>query len=172
MYAVCVKPAVHLMLILICVLPYCVGRLNSKMRAQGRNLLLIIDNASSHAVDEAEEIEINGLRALRLSNVTILFLPANVTSHVQPLDQGIIAAWKARYKKKLMSWLLDQYNNAVLNGAIDVRTVVPSQRQAVEWMHQAYQEMPASIISNCWRHSGTSACCMIAMTVTPMLLSC
>ena len=36
---------------------------------------------------------------LQLSNTIVDFLPPNVTSVVQPLDQGIIASFKVQYKK-------------------------------------------------------------------------
>ena len=43
-----------------------------------------------------------------LSHITILFYPPNVTSIVQPLDQGVIATFKICYKCKFVDWTLQQ----------------------------------------------------------------
>ncbi|XP_064632735.1 tigger transposable element-derived protein 6-like [Lineus longissimus] len=67
---------------------------NSRMRLQGRHVLLFIDNAPSHP------------KELGLSNVKIIFLPANTTSKLQPLDQGIIAAIKKNYRRRLLQAVL------------------------------------------------------------------
>jgi len=55
-----------------------------------------MDNVRSHG----------GSDALALSNVTDKFLPANTTSHLQPLNGGIIQAFKMRYRQKLMEYIL------------------------------------------------------------------
>ncbi|KAL4234901.1 Tigger transposable element-derived protein 2 [Mactra antiquata] len=62
---------------------------NSDMKRQGRHILMFLDNASSHGNE------------LTLSNVTLKFLPANTTSHLQPLDQGVIRNFKGLYRKHL-----------------------------------------------------------------------
>lgn len=59
-------------------------KLDSKMRNQGRNILLLIDNAPSHALYETTH----------LTNITLKFLPPNTTAHLQPCDQGIINSFK------------------------------------------------------------------------------
>ena len=64
-------------------------RLNSKMRQERRNIILLLDNASSHKPDNIQN----------LSNVRIHFLPPNTTSHIQPIDQGIIYSLKVRSKR-------------------------------------------------------------------------
>ena len=53
--------------------------LNSAMKAQRRKILLLIDNAPSHIFEED-----------KLTNVKVAFLPPNMTSHIQPMDAGII----------------------------------------------------------------------------------
>nr|XP_002735421.1 PREDICTED: tigger transposable element-derived protein 6-like [Saccoglossus kowalevskii] len=64
--------------------------LNNQMRRKRRKILLFLDNATSHCPN------------IRLSHVTLKFFPANTTSVLQPLDQGIIRAFKARYRKRLL----------------------------------------------------------------------
>ena len=58
-------------------------RLNLRMRLAKRKIILLMDNARCHEVDEEG-----------LSNVRIYFLPPNTTSGLQPLDQGIIYSFK------------------------------------------------------------------------------
>ncbi|ELT96339.1 hypothetical protein CAPTEDRAFT_47838, partial [Capitella teleta] len=61
-----------------------VGRINAKMRRQGRSILLFVDNCSAHP-------------PMQLSNVEVTFFPPNTTAHLQPCDDGIIAALKSGY---------------------------------------------------------------------------
>jgi hypothetical protein len=55
---------------------------------------MILDNASSHVVSFVKVGKSPGFSTLELSNMTLVFLPSNVTSVVQPLDQGIITSFK------------------------------------------------------------------------------
>ena len=50
---------------------------------------MILDNASSHVVSSAKVGKSHGVSTLELSNMTLVFLPPNVNSVFQPLDQGI-----------------------------------------------------------------------------------
>ena len=59
---------------------------NSVLRCQNRKILLMVDNCSAHP------------HCMSFSNITIEFLPANTTSTLQPIDQGIIRSIKANYR--------------------------------------------------------------------------
>jgi hypothetical protein len=76
--------------------------LNSDMRRQGRKILMLLDNASSHGKQED----------YTLSNVEIKILPANMTSQLQPLYQGIIQTFKAYYRKSMLRSLLSKIDSA------------------------------------------------------------
>ena len=62
-------------------------------RTFSRKVALLIDNCSAHGTLE---------NLPSLSNVEVIFLPPNTTSKLQPLDAGIIASLKLRYRKKQM----------------------------------------------------------------------
>ena len=61
-----------------------IKHVNQLMRIQKKHILLLMDNASSHQLEENQE----------LSNIKLHFLPPNTTSHLQPIDQGIIHSFK------------------------------------------------------------------------------
>ena len=76
-------------------------------------------------------------------NMNLVFLPPNVISAVQPLDQGIITSFKIQYKKKLLQWVLSQYDDATLK---DLRKVVPNIKHAIMWGYKAWSELDAQIV--------------------------
>lgn len=59
-----------------------------------RNVLLLLDNAPPHSVIE--------LNTLRNELFDIMFLPPNVTSLMQPMDQAVIEKFKGLYRKNLL----------------------------------------------------------------------
>ena len=61
-------------------------------------MIMILDIASSHVVSSIKVGKFCGFSTLELSNMTLVFLPPNVTIVVQPLDQGIITSLKIQYK--------------------------------------------------------------------------
>ena len=50
---------------------------NRELKLAGKNILLLVDNCSAHP-------------ALKLSNISLEFLPPNTTSLIQPMDMGVI----------------------------------------------------------------------------------
>jgi hypothetical protein len=69
--------------------------LERKMACKNRNVLLLLDQCSAH-----------NHKGLTLKHVRLLHLPANITSYMQPLDQGIIYCFKRAYRKRLVRFLL------------------------------------------------------------------
>ena len=123
-------------------------KLNNQFKGQNQKVMMILDNASSHVVSSANVGKSCGFPTMELSNMTLVFLPPNVTSIVQPLDQGIIASFKIQYKKKLLQWVLSQYDDATLK---DLRKEVPNIGHAIMWSYEVWSELDAQIVRNCWR---------------------
>lgn len=113
-------------------------RFNRKMSVQNRHILLFMDNATSHP-------------NLSLSNITLVFLPPNTTSRIQPLDQGIINSFKIHYRTKVMKRLLsriDEVSN-VFELAKSINCL-----DAIYWIHEAVEEMPKTVVPNCFKKAG------------------
>jgi hypothetical protein len=114
--------------------------LNRKMRAQGRRILLLMDNFSGHEL--AVQL-VGGLEGL--SNVRVAWLPPNTTSKWQPMDQGIIASWKLQYRKKWIAFMLREYEA----GRDPLKTC--NILKAIQWTRYAWETAvrPATI-QRCW----------------------
>ncbi|GBC49475.1 tigger transposable element-derived protein 6-like [Rhizophagus irregularis DAOM 181602=DAOM 197198] len=62
--------------------------LNSLICTQGKNILLLVDNAPTYG----KEDDIPSF-----SNIELCYLPSNTITHLQPLDTKIINSFKAKY---------------------------------------------------------------------------
>jgi hypothetical protein len=114
-------------------------------QVKGRKVLLLMDNFSSHiaAVNELEAMP----QGLGLENTEVVFLPPNTTSKLQPLDQGIIHAFKARYRRSWIRFMLEQYEH----GFDPLQTM--NILKAIQFSIRAWDEVSSTTISKCWSHS-------------------
>lgn len=110
-------------------------KLNKKMIIQNRNILLFLDNASSHP-------------NLKLSNVQLVFLPPNTTSETQPLDQGIINAVKVHYRKRVLKRLICKMDTATnVSDLVKGITFL----DAIFWLNEAVNSLGPNVVPNCFR---------------------
>jgi DDE superfamily endonuclease/Tc5 transposase DNA-binding domain len=104
----------------------------------GRKVLLLIDNAPSHIWNDAD-----------FPNIEIVALPPNTTSKLQPLDAGIIAAFKCHIRRQQLAYALD-----VLDHDDNPKPYKVDQLTAMRWARMAWRNLNATVIQNCWRHTG------------------
>lgn len=109
--------------------------LDLRMRMEKRQVLLLVDNASSHKYP-----------AFSLTNVRLEFLPKNQTARLQPLDQGIIKATKGRYSKTKVKHSVTRFLEGLPQEKVDVWT-------ALTWSKRAFDDVSAETIQNCWHHA-------------------
>jgi len=103
-----------------------------------RSVVLLLDNFSAHA---------KGLDSLPPPpNIKVQFLPPNSTSQYQPLDQGIIAAFKQSYRKQWIRFMVDCY------GREQNPLTETNLNFAVGWVSYAWFEgLSNQTIFNCFR---------------------
>ncbi|KAI0996328.1 hypothetical protein K3495_g11853 [Podosphaera aphanis] len=104
-----------------------------------RKILLLLDN---FAGQELAVRLVDGLEGLQ--NVRISWLPANTTSHWQPLDQWIIASFKLAYRKQGINFILNQHES----GKDPQKTV--NILRAIQWSQISWEDLEACVIQRCW----------------------
>ena len=104
------------------------------LRHKMRKIALIVDNCAAHTVSD------------RLTNIELAFIPPNLTSILQPCDQGIIHTVKAHYRSKLVRMHLD----AIEQG----REIKPQKITYVLMIVSSFYEIADSTIIHCFRHAG------------------
>nr|XP_012147246.1 PREDICTED: jerky protein homolog-like isoform X1 [Megachile rotundata] len=109
------------------------------LRSQGlpEKAILLIDNAKSRA--SMSTLTVGGIRAI--------FFPTNVTSLIQPLDQGIIEAMNRRYKINLLKFIINaQADGLSYKEAMDSLSI----KNAIDLISDAWDQISENTISNCW----------------------
>ena len=114
---------------------------NEKLARHRHHILLLVDNAPSHMVDA------------EYSNIKIVFLPANTTAELQPLDQGIIRVVKLAYCKafteKVLACIDADRPDALQNILRSLDFVVACENIVVAWNH-----MSEALIVKCFHKAG------------------
>ena len=84
---------------------------DSVLRGNGRRILLFLDNCPAHP------------RINSLTNIRLEFLPANTTSLIQPLDQGVIKNLKCFYRQEVVQMTIAGIEDSLVSSsasAIDI----------------------------------------------------
>lgn len=101
-------------------------------------VLLLMDNAGGHAMD------------LSYEGVQVEFLPPNTTSLIQPMDQGVIRAFKALYTRNSLNHLVESMNNDENFNLKDYwrnYTIAT----CLENIQKALKEMKKETVHACWK---------------------
>ena len=114
--------------------------LNLKMKMHKRRILLFMDNVSSHVASDVS-----------LSNVVVKFLPANTTSCLQPLDAGIIKAFKMHFRKRLLNHVVSCMDECSSASELSKQVNV---LHAVNWIASSWRDLEPSTIMKCFAHCG------------------
>lgn len=111
----------------------------------GRKVVLLMDNFSAH------QTAANNLSTLPteygLRNTEIVWLPPNTTSKSQPLDQGIIATFKACYRRYWVRYMMEEAEEA--RDPLHTMNLL----KAIRFVIRAWHEVSPQTILNCWNHS-------------------
>lgn len=98
---------------------------------------MLCDNAPSHKHDSA-----------KYPHVRVEFLAPNLTAWIQPMDAGIIAAFKAHYKRLFTRYALERDDKGITN------IYKIEQLDAMRLADAAWCAVTPQTIYNCWRHTG------------------
>lgn len=106
---------------------------NQKMAALNRKVLILLDQAPCHPkIMEC------------FDNIEFLFFPKNATSHIQPLDLGIISSLKRHYKSILARHSLTyEDQNEIKYSILD----------AMRSLEKAWENVSSSTVVNCFKKS-------------------
>lgn len=105
------------------------------MQREDRRIILTLDNASSHFINYEPK------------NIELAYFSANMTSHVQPLDAGIVRCFKAHYRQafSLRAVEMDEADE------LDIYKI--DLLEAMTMACEAWDAVSSETIKNCWNHT-------------------
>lgn len=107
---------------------------DDELRRKKKKILLLVDNCPAHP----------SLQHLKF--IKLVFLPANTTAVLQPMDQGVIRNIKAHYRNQLVLKMIEDIENQIESKV----TVL----DAIIMLDKAWRNVTSTGIANCLRHAG------------------
>jgi hypothetical protein len=104
-----------------------------QLRLHSRKILLLVENCPAHP-----ELD-------NLQNIKSVFLPANTTSVLQPMDRGVIRSLKCHFRKLILLRMIEFIDKKQEHTA----TLLP----AVRCVDKAWRRVTEKTIRNCFRHA-------------------
>ncbi|CAG8686440.1 5372_t:CDS:1, partial [Ambispora gerdemannii] len=106
--------------------------LNTINHLKCKKILVLVDNTTSHIVNE------------ELEHVKVHFLSPNTTPYLQLCDAGIINSFKSYYQKLYLQSILK---------AMDIGEQIPrlNIKEAIRFTSEAWRNVTSQTIVNCWR---------------------
>ena len=117
---------------------------DSALARHGRKIVLLVDNCTAHPHLEC------------LTNIRLEFLPANTTSLIQPMDQGVIKNLKTWYRKELVLITIAAIEDSIVSTsctAIEVSSKV-SILDAIRLLAKSWRQVKGKTILNCFQKGG------------------
>ena len=113
--------------------------INKQMKQKNRTILLMVDNCLAHSQD------------LLFLNLKVLFLPANTSSCLQPLDQGIIQSSKLHYKKFSLQAVIARSDGC--KSANEIASCI-NILDSIMWIKESWEMVSSTTISKCFAKCG------------------
>ncbi|XP_049528908.1 tigger transposable element-derived protein 6-like [Dermacentor silvarum] len=110
--------------------------LDGRLGCKGRSGLLFLDNCAAHPKDTSF-----------LHNLRVVFLPANTTSHLQPLDAGIIKNTKHLYRKCIVRRFLARVSRGQDPGKLSIL-------DAMHYFKTSWESVKRETVNNCLKKCG------------------
>ncbi|XP_050526828.1 jerky protein homolog-like [Daktulosphaira vitifoliae] len=103
-----------------------------------KRAVLLLDNAPSHPSEST-------LKTMD-GQIFVYYLPPNVTSLIQPMDQGVISCLKRKYKKIFLLYLLQENCYDSMKELLKTWTI----KDAIFAVCNAWENVPASTLRLSW----------------------
>lgn len=114
-------------------------KFNSRLKQKKpQKIILFMDNAPCHPEDLDEKCDL----------INVVFLPQNTTSCLQPLDLGIIQAFKLQYYKRFLTHIVRKWVNVIMRQKF-VRQKSVDVYQAIRWTALAWDDISETTIVQC-----------------------
>ena len=120
---------------------------NKKLRREARKIALLIDNCSTHE-------HVDGL-----TQITVMRLPANTTSVLQPFDMGIIRTLKAYCRREMRLQIIERIDD-LNHDQSEVSTDTPFKKVTANDIAKKLnllEAMHTIVTFNCWKRVGFEA---------------